>query len=115
MRYCQLLVRDLFRRVAEYVGVLERHVREQDDRSVDNVGGVEPSPETSNCVAPRASACGRILATASSKSASTPSIQMRSGHPLTCGEVYAPARLPSACKRAAIVRVAVDLPFVPTT
>jgi hypothetical protein len=42
---CQLLFRDLLDRVAEYLGVLERDVREQDDLGLDDVGCVEPSPQ----------------------------------------------------------------------
>ena len=43
------------------------------------------------------------------------SVSSRSCQPLTCGDVYAPTPSPSARSSAAIVRVAVDLPFVPTT
>src|SRR5207302_3318023 len=68
---------------------------------------------TSNCVAP--SAPGRTRSTAVSKPASLPATWMRSLQPLTCGDVYAPTRRPSAWRSAAILRVAVDLPFVPTT
>ena len=45
MRNCQLLLRDLLRRVAEHLGVLERDVREQHDRRVDDVRRVEPPAE----------------------------------------------------------------------
>src|SRR6185503_13569099 len=48
-------------------------------------------------------------------SASSPSTCTRSLQPATCGEVYAPALRPSRARNAAARRVAVDLPFVPTT
>ena len=40
---------------------------------------------------------------------------IRSAHERTCGETVAPTDSPSASRSASIVRVAVDLPFVPTT
>ena len=46
MRDCQLFLRDLFRRVAEHLGVLERDVRELDDLRADDVRRVQPSTET---------------------------------------------------------------------
>ena len=47
VRYCQFFLRDLLRRLAEHFGVLERDVRELDDRRVDNVRDVEASPKPS--------------------------------------------------------------------
>ena len=47
VRHCQLFLRDLLRRLAEHFGVLERDVRELDDRRIDDVGGVEASPKSS--------------------------------------------------------------------
>ncbi len=41
----ELLLRDLLQRVAEHVGVLEPHVREQDDARAQDVGGVVPAAE----------------------------------------------------------------------
>ena len=67
----------------------------------------------SNCVAPSDSAAGRMRATARSNVCG--SVSRRSCQPLTCGEVYTPTSRPSARNSAAIVRAAVDLPFVPTT
>ena len=67
----------------------------------------------SNWVAPRRSAAGRTRATARSNPAA--SVSSRSCQPDTCGEVYAPTRSPSARRSAAVSRVVVDLPFVPTT
>src|SRR6185437_15996689 len=43
------------------------------------------------------------------------SVSRRSCQPETCGEVYAPTRCPSPRSSAAVSRVVVDLPFVPTT
>ena len=43
------------------------------------------------------------------------SVSSRSSHPATCGEVYAPTRSPPSRSSAAVIRVVVDLPFVPTT
>src|SRR5579872_2875728 len=67
----------------------------------------------SNCVAFRRVAASRTRATARSKDAA--SVSSRSSQPATCGDVYAPTLRPSLRSSAAIVRVAVDLPFVPTT
>ncbi len=69
----------------------------------------------SNCVASCASASGRTRSIAASKSAASPSTVIRSAHVRTCGETVAPTDSPSASRSASIVRVAVDLPFVPTT
>jgi hypothetical protein len=69
----------------------------------------------SNCVASCASASGRTRSIAASKSASAPSTVIRSAHERMCGETVAPTESPSASNSASIVRVAVDLPFVPTT
>ena len=44
-----------------------------------------------------------------------PRTRMRSLHPRTCGERYAPTASPASASSASIVRVTVDLPFVPTT
>src|SRR5581483_7441560 len=41
--------------------------------------------------------------------------RIRSPHPRTCGLRYAPTRGPSPASSASIIRVVVDLPFVPTT
>src|SRR5439155_3258091 len=70
---------------------------------------------TSNCVAPSRSAGSRTRSSASSRSASSWSTWIRSLQPATCGEVYAPTLRPSRRRNAAARRVAVDLPFVPTT
>ena len=67
----------------------------------------------SNCVAPMRSAAARTRPTARSKPSA--SVSSRSSQPETCGDVYAPTRKPSVRSSAAIVRVAVDFPFVPTT
>ena len=67
----------------------------------------------SNCVAPTRSAAARTRPTARSKPSA--SVSSRSSQPDTCGDVYAPTRSPSPRSSAAIVRVAVDFPFVPTT
>src|SRR5512132_817809 len=45
MRYRELLPGDLLTSVAQYVGVFERDVREQDDLGVDHVRRVEPTAE----------------------------------------------------------------------
>src|SRR5918995_6422298 len=45
MRYRKLFLRDLLRRLAEHLGVLERDVREQHDLGVDDVGRIESPPE----------------------------------------------------------------------
>src|SRR4051794_5613482 len=66
----------------------------------------------SNCVA--SPAYGRTRATDSSKSASAPFTRMRSLQSRTCGERYVPTRRPASVKSASIIRVVVDLPFVPT-
>ena len=42
----EFLPRDLLVRLAEHLGVLQRHVREQNDLSVDDVGRIEPPAET---------------------------------------------------------------------
>src|SRR5581483_143371 len=68
---------------------------------------------TSNCVASSGSAAARTRATARSNPAA--SVSSRSHQPATCGEVYAPTRSPAPRSRAAVSRVVVDLPFVPTT
>ena len=123
--------------VAEHVGVLEPDVREQDDVRAEHVRRVEAPAEpglddgdvdsrvansanaaaqsVSNCVASCASASGRTRPIAASKSASSPSTVIRSAHERMCGETVAPTDSPSASRNASIVRVAVDLPFVPTT
>src|SRR3954471_4440688 len=67
----------------------------------------------SNCAASPAS--GRMRATARSKSASSPFTRMRSLQVRTCGERYVPTRRPASRRSASIIRVVVDLPFVPTT
>src|SRR5581483_6888316 len=67
----------------------------------------------SNCVA--SAATGRTRATARSKSASAPPTRMRSLQPRTCGERYAPTWRPVSASSASVMRVVVDLPFVPTT
>src|SRR3954471_4730728 len=40
---------------------------------------------------------------------------MRSPQVRTCGERYVPTRRPASMRSASIIRVVVDLPFVPTT
>src|SRR3954464_12244423 len=40
---------------------------------------------------------------------------MRSPQVRTCGERYVPTRGPASMRSASIIRVVVDLPFVPTT
>ena len=45
MRYCKFFLRDLLRRVAEHLRVLEGDIREQDDRRVDDVRRIEPPSE----------------------------------------------------------------------
>lgn len=40
---------------------------------------------------------------------------MRSLQPETCGDVYAPVRRPAPSSSAAVIRVVVDFPLVPTT
>src|SRR5947207_1043693 len=69
----------------------------------------------SNCVAPTRSAAARTRPIAASKPASSPPTWIRSLQPETCGDVYAPTSTPSRWRNAAARRVAVDLPFVPTT
>src|SRR4029453_1412790 len=160
MRNCQLLARDLFRRLAEYVCVLKRHVGEQDDGSIDNVGGVEPSPEPglddrgidltvrefgegrrrqrfelrgAELFRGPTYSSDRLLEVglgAVDPDALRPPTDVRrgvgarspplprqesGGAPRACRQGLGPPPPPPACKRAAIVRVAVDLPFVPTT
>ena len=81
--------------------------------SVSANSSMAAAVSTSNCVAPSSTDGSRTRATARSKVAESQS--SRSCQPATCGEVYAPARRPSARRSSAIVRTAVDLPFVPTT
>src|SRR3954469_25175397 len=45
MSNSKLLARDLLERVAEYLGVLERNIGEQNDLRADDVRRVEPTPE----------------------------------------------------------------------
>ena len=133
----ELLGCDLLARLAEHVRVLEPDVREQDDVRAEHVRRVVAAAEpgldhrdvdparrelgerrradASNWVARCCSASGRTRASAASRSASSPSTVIRSAHERTCGETVAPTESPSASSSASIVRVAVDLPFVPTT
>ena len=132
----QLLGRDLRPRLPEHVGVLEADVREQDDVAAEDVRRVEAAAEpglddgdvdvTHRELGERRGAerlelrrflrlgLGRTRATAASKSASSPSTVIRSDQERTCGDGRADGE-PLASRSASIVRVAVDLPFVPTT
>ena len=69
----------------------------------------------SNWVAPISSAAARTRPSAVSMSTSCPSTLIRSAKEWMCGEIVAPVERPSASSSCSIVRVAVDLPFVPTT
>jgi hypothetical protein len=107
--------------------VIERDVREHDDARAKDVRRVVAATSTSasanarsaaavtisNCVAP--AACGCTRATAASKSASVPPMRIRSLQLRMCGERYAPTRSPAAVRSSSVIRVVVDLPFVPTT
>ena len=116
--------------------MLEPDVRQQDDARVEHVRRVEATAETGLDRRNLDTASGEVgessrrqqlelrrvreprprrgrAPTAASKPAG--SVSSRSHQPATCGDVYAPVRRPSAARSAAIVRVAVDFPFVPTT
>ena len=87
-----------------------------DHRSVDALANSASAAavSTSNCVAPSALGRRRERARPRARSPSG-SVSSRSCQPDTCGLVYAPTRRPFARRSAAIIRVVVDLPFVPTT
>ena len=135
LRDGELLPRDRLARLAEDVRVLEPDVRQEDDRRVEDVRRVEPAAEAGfdrgrvdalrrelgqrrrrqRLELRRADALGGARTRPTARSKPSASVSSRSSQPDTCGDVYAPTRSPSPRSSAAIVRVAVDFPFVPTT
>ena len=131
----ELLARDLVARVPEDVRVLETDVRQEHDGSVEHVRRVEPPAEArfddgrrdaafgearergrgERLELRRADGLGRGTDVGDRALERGGSVSRRSCQPLTCGEVYTPTSRPSARNSAAMVRAAVDLPFVPTT
>ena len=133
----ELLGRDLLARLAEHVRVLEADVREQDDAAAEDVRRVEPAAEPRLDDGDVDAARGelgerrgaqrlelgralrlRLRADARERRLEVGRLavdRIRSLQPRTCGETVAPTESPSASSSASIVRVAVDLPFVPTT
>ena len=133
----ELLRRDLLARVAEHVGVLEPDVREQDDVRAEDVRRVEPAAEpglddgdvdvAGRELGERGRAdrleLGRLLRLGLGPDASDRRLEVgllavdriRSAQPADVRRDCRADREPSASSSASIVRVAVDLPFVPTT
>ena len=115
--------------------MLEPDVRQENDRRVEDVRRVEPAAQPGldrgdvdslrgelgqrrcrqrlELRRAERSAAARTRPTARSKPST--SVSSRSSQPETCGDVYAPTRKPFLRNSSAIVRVAVDFPFVPTT
>ena len=134
----ELLDRNLLHRLAEHIGVLEPHVRQQDDPRAQHVRRIVAPAETrfhDRCIDPRVGERGqrrsgdrlelRRADTAplpAGRAAAQPAGRpdgRRAGsarsQERTCGEIVAPTESPSPRSSCSTVTVAVDLPFVPTT
>ena len=132
----ELLARDLLARVAEHVGVLERDVRQagrpaRRRRSSRRAGRrarlrrrPTSTPRSANCASAAAVSASNCVAFAASAAARSARPRARTSRDRCRGVRASRSRAatctrrrssPSARSSAAIVRVAVDLPFVPTT